>query len=118
MDDELQILRETMVLKDRLQVLAQLQVSYWQSLLDQGMDPNVAGQIVLDWSRHAYEKTFDAMPSSRPGDALEDLLGPVHDDPVDARTGRVAGDPSSVAPGEPYLELVEDLDEDLDERAA
>lgn len=128
MEDELRMLQEAMVLKDRLRVLAELQASYHDELLARGFDASVAEQLMMDWSRHAYGMTFRAVPEPAIDEELEELLGT-----ADARTPGfgaqpprpgMAGDPSTVPPGEPWLKLVEDVAEfedspsDVDEDAA
>jgi hypothetical protein len=114
MDEELRILHEAMVVKDRLRVLAELQASYWEELLARGFDQSIAEQLMLEWSRHAYGMTFRALPEPT---QLDDLLGHAPDGaqpPAPPSSG--SGDPSSVPPGEPWLQLVQDLDlEDLDD---
>lgn len=117
MDDELRMLHEAMVVKDRLRVLAELQASYWESLLAQGFEPAVAEQLMVEWSRHAYGMTFRALPEPQFERSLDDLLGLDETPAAGAQPGRPAGDPSSVPPDEPWLQLVEDLD-DEDQRAA
>lgn len=125
MDDELRILHEAMVVKDRLRVLAELQAAYWEELLARGFDQSIAEQLMLEWSRHAYGMTFRAMPEPSLDSALGDLLG----EPGAPSTGaqpeppRPGSDPSRVPPGEPWLQLVQDVDlgdveDDADDRAA
>ncbi len=109
MDEELRILHEAMVIKDRLKVLAELQSTYWEELLARGFDASVAEQLMVEWSRHAFGMTFRALPEPVVHDDLDELLGRA------GSIGRTAlpasgGDPSSVPPGEPWLQLVEDLD--------
>jgi hypothetical protein len=118
MDEELRILHEAMVVKERLRLLADLQVTYWEELLSRGFDQSMAEQLMMEWSRHAYGMTFRALPdpTSTFSSELGDLLGPeAGAQPPAPPTG---GDPSSVPSGEPWLQLVEDLDlEDVDDDA-
>lgn len=117
MDEELRILHEAMVVKDRLRVLAELQASYWEELLARGFDQSIAEQLMLEWSRHAYGMTFRALPEPT---QLDDLLGHVADgaQPL-APSSREPSDPSRVPPGEPWLQLVQDADlDDLDDDAS
>jgi hypothetical protein len=119
MDDELRNLHEAMVIKERLRVFADIQASYWEALTERGFDGNIAEQLMLDWSRHAYGMTMRSLPDSSSADVtLDDLLGAPGAQPA-APTSNV-GDPSSVPPGEPWLQLVEDadLDDEDDARAA
>jgi hypothetical protein len=122
MDEELRMLHEAMVVKDRLRVLAQLQSAYWDELLARGFDQSIAEQLMLDWSRHAYGMTFRALPDVGGHVALDDLLGVPSDGAQPAPP--TGSDPSRVPPGEPWLQLVQELDvEDgeqpsSDERAA
>lgn len=121
MDDELRMLHEAMVVKDRLKVLAELQATYWDELLARGFDQSIAEQLMLDWSRHAYGMTFRSMPDPSVDAGLDELLGVpgpgAH--PPESLSG---SDPSRVPPGEPWLQLVQDSDlddeDDADERAA
>ena len=115
MDEELRILHEAMVVKDRLRVLAELQATYWEELLARGFDQSIAEQLMLEWSRHAYGMTFRALPEPT---MLDDLLGHGADSaPTPPRNS--ANDPSSVPPGEPWLQLVQDVDlDDLDDDAS
>jgi hypothetical protein len=110
MDDELRILHEAMVVKDRLRVLAELQATYWDELLSRGFEQGIAEQLMLEWSRHAYGMTFRAV--SEPGfdSELDDLLGPVEGAQPSRPAPSRDGDPSSVPPGEPWLQLVQDED--------
>lgn len=122
MDDELRILHEAMVVKERLKVLAELQSTYWEELLARGFDQGVAEQLMMEWSRHAYGMTFRAISEPSLDQEIDELLG--FDVPVDPPHGaqppappRNSGDPSSVPPGEPWLQLVQELeaeDEDAD----
>jgi hypothetical protein len=124
MDDELRILHEAMVVKERLKVLAELQSTYWEELLARGFDQGVAEQLMMEWSRHAYGMTFRAMPEPSLDSELDELLGAapaapsVSDTPPDGaqppRPPRSLGDPSSVPPGEPWLQLVQDTESDDD----
>lgn len=134
MDDDLKLLNEAMVLKDRLRMLAELQASYWQSLVDQGFDQGTAEQLVLDWSRHAYDMTLRSLPTTQSIDReLDELLAgedasrtpqvdePAQDDVAGRGTSfdgsqtsasvRHLSDPSRVPPGEPWLQLAPELDE-------
>lgn len=123
MDDELRMLHEAMVVKDRLKVLAELQAAYWEELLARGFDQSIAEQLMMEWSRHAYGMTFRAMPEPSLDSELDELLGtgPVRDDAHAPEPGaqppkpfRSSSDPSSVPPGEPWLQLVQDADLDDD----
>jgi hypothetical protein len=125
MDDELRILHEAMIVKDRLRVLAELQAAYRDSLVDHGFDQTMIEQLVLDWSRQAYSMTFRAMPEPSLEASLDELLGGVEADlPEPPRsagptpTFRSVDDPSRVPPGEPWLQLVQDDEADEDEHAA
>jgi hypothetical protein len=127
MDDELRNLHEAMVIKERLRVFADIQASYWEALTERGFDGNIAEQLMLDWSRHAYGMTMRSLPDPSSVEVtLDDLLGaPGADGPADGAqpagpTSSNVGDPSSVPPGEPWLQLVEDvdLDDEDDARAA
>lgn len=121
MEDELRMLQEAMVLKDRLRVLAELQASYHEELLARGFDASVAEQLMMDWSRHAYSMTFRALPEPAIDDELADLLGTTGptQPAFGAQPARPSmGDPSSVPPGEAWLKLVEDLDDELEDAAA
>ena len=123
MDDELRILHEAMVVKERLRVLAELQGTYWDELIARGFDGSVAEQLVLEWSRHAYGMTFRSVPEPSMDAGLDELLGdiepagpsggarpePGHRAHKDAPV-RSAGDPSSVPPGESWLQIVPDED--------
>lgn len=121
MDEELRILHEAMVVKDRLRLLAELQATYWDELLARGFDQSVAEQLMLEWSRHAYGMTFRALPEPSLDSQLDDLLGHSHAPPLGAQPPappRSGSDPSRVPPGEPWLQLVQDLDlEDLDDES-
>lgn len=116
MDEDLRILHEAMVVSERLRVLAQVQVAYWEELTGRGIESSVAEQLVLEWSRHAYPMTFRALPEPVIDGNLDALLAD-----ADRRTAgsdpsaqppapvAVTGDPSSVPPGEPWLQLVDEL---------
>ncbi|MCW2924682.1 MAG: hypothetical protein JWM98_2086 [Thermoleophilia bacterium] len=113
MDDELRTLHEAMVVKDRLRMLAELQATYWEDLLARGFDGNFAEQLVLDWSRHAYGMTLRSMPEPSLDAGLDDLLGRDLPEPAagaQPEAPRADSDPSRVPPGEPWLQLVQDLD--------
>lgn len=112
MDDELRILHEAMVLKDRLRVLAELQSTYWEELLARGFDQGIAEQLLVEWSRNAYGMTFRALPEPQLEQDLDDLLGPAQP----AGPAAAGDDPTSVPPGEPWLQLVDDVDAELDAR--
>jgi hypothetical protein len=116
MDDELRILHEAMVVKDRLRVLAELQATYWEELLARGFESGIAEQLMLEWSRHAYGMTFRALPEPSIDSELDELLGDLPAPPVGAQPARPegtkAGDPSRVPPGEPWLQLVQDVEAD------
>jgi hypothetical protein len=115
MDEELRILHEAMVVKDRLRVLAELQATYWEELLARGFEAGIAEQLMLEWSRHAYGMTFRALPDPQLESDLDDLLRPA-DGAQPPRPARDGSDPSRVPPGEPWLQLVSDLDlEDLED---
>jgi len=124
MDDELRMLHEAMVVKDRLRVLAELQASYWEALLAQGFEPAVAEQLMVEWSRHAYGMTFRALPEPRFDQSFDDLLALDQAPDLGAQPAAPSGsfgDPSNVPPGEPWLQLVDDVDDagsDEDRRAA
>ncbi len=111
MDEEIRILHEAMVIKERLRLLAELQSTYWDELLERGFDQSVAEQLMLEWSRHAYGMTFRAMPEPDTGESLDELLLDTPGGLEAAAQPRGIGDPSSVPPGEPWLQLVDDLDE-------
>lgn len=115
MDEELRILHEAMVVKDRLRVLAELQASYWEELLARGFEHGIAEQLMLEWSRHAYGMTFRALPEPHLDSQLDDLLSPgLGAQP--AGPERSGSDPSRVPPGEPWLQLVQDVDfEDIED---
>jgi hypothetical protein len=127
MDDELRMLNEAMIVKERLRVLAELQASYWRELLAQGFDQPVAEQLMMDWSRHAYGMTFRELPDASLEDQLEGLLGSFPAQGAQptlppssslSPSHRDQHDPSSVPPGEPWLQLVQDEDlEDLDDES-
>ncbi len=122
MDDELRILHEAMVVKERLKVLAELQATYWDELLARGFDQGVAEQLMMEWSRHAYGMTFRAINEPSLDSELDELLGdgPVEELPQGAQPPappRSLGDPSSVPPGEPWLQLVQDVEASDDEDA-
>ncbi len=124
MDDELRILHEAMVVKERLKVLAELQSSYWDELLARGFDQSVAEQLMMEWSRHAYGMTFRAIDGSSIDAGIDDLLGTVPSSveaPPDGAQPpappRSSGDPSSVPLGEPWLQLVQDVEASDDEDA-
>ena len=51
MEDELRTLNEALVMKSRLRVLADVQASYLHELAEQGVEPGIAEQLLLDWSR-------------------------------------------------------------------
>lgn len=108
MDDELRILHEAMVVKERLRVLAELQATYWEELLARGFDHGIAEQLMMDWSRHAYGMTFRALPEPSIDTELDRLLASTDQGTTDM------GDPSRVPPGEPWLQLVQDADVDDD----
>ena len=118
MDDELRILHEAMVVKDRLRVLAELQATYWEELIARGFESSVAEQLMLEWSRHAYGMTFRALPEPSVDSELDELLRGVPSPPDGAQPprpeGSSSGDPSRVPPGEPWLQLVQDVDFDDD----
>lgn len=126
MEDELRMLHEAMVVKERLRVLAELQATYWEELLARGFEQSTAEQLMLEWSRHAYGMTFRALPEPRFDESLDALLGNSTDPGHGAQPPRPSGggDPSSVPPGEPWLQLVQDVeldercDDDRDDRAA
>lgn len=122
MDDELRILHEAMVVKERLKVLAELQATYWDELLARGFDQGVAEQLMMEWSRHAYGMTFRAINDPGLDAELDELLGdsPIEQPPLGAQPPappRTSGDPSSVPPGEPWLQLVQDVEASEDEDA-
>jgi hypothetical protein len=122
MDDELRILHEAMVVKERLKVLAELQATYWDELLGRGFDQGVAEQLMMEWSRHAYGMTFRAITEPSLDSELDELLGdgPADELPQGAQPPappRTSGDPSSVPPGEPWLQLVQDVEQSDDEDA-
>lgn len=118
MDEELRILHEAMVIKDRLRVLAELQAAYWEELLARGFDASIAEQLMMEWSRHAYGMTFRSMPDPALDTQLSDLLTK----PLDGAQPPAASsssDPSRVPPGEPWLQLVQDVDlEDIEDDSA
>lgn len=133
MDDELRILHEAMVVKDRLRMLAELQAAYRDALVEHGFDQSLIEQLVLEWSRQAYGITFRSMPEPSMDASLDELLGGVDaaDMPEAPRSAgpakpfRAKDDPSRVPPGEAWLQLVQDDDDadahargDEDERAA
>lgn len=122
MDDELRMLHEAMVVKDRLKVLAELQATYWEELLARGFDQSIAEQLMLDWSRHAYGMTFRSMPEPSVDAGLDELLGSAVQGAQSDPPAQCGSDPSRVPPGEPWLQLVQDCDldeeDDGDERAA
>ena len=112
MDEEIRILHEAMVIKERLRVLAELQSTYWDELLERGFEQSVAEQLMLEWSRHAYGMTFRALPDPHATETLDELL-------LDTPGGLAASaqpgggsDPSRVPPGEPWLQLVDDVDDE------
>jgi hypothetical protein len=112
MDDELRILHEAMVVKDRLRVLAELQATYWEELLARGFEQGIAEQLMLEWSRHAYGMTFRSMPDPGLDAELDELLAP-SSPAAGAQPDRPASnDPSSVPPGEPWLQLVQEFELD------
>ncbi len=121
MDDELRILHEAMVVKERLKVLAELQATYWDELLVRGFDQSIAEQLMMEWSRHAYGMTFRAINEPSLDSELDELLGDTADDPPHGAQPpappRSMGDPSSVPPGEPWLQLVQDVEASDDEDA-
>ena len=122
MDDELRILHEAMVVKERLKVLAELQATYWDELLARGFDQGIAEQLMMEWSRHAYGMTFRAINEQNLDADLDELLGDALGDepPHGAQPPappRTSGDPSSVPPGEPWLQLVQDVESSDDEDA-
>jgi hypothetical protein len=138
-EDELRTLNEAMVMKSRLRVLADVQASYLQELADHGVEPGIAEQLLLDWSRQAFGMTFRSLPEPAFDLDLDALLGteaPLAgaQPPRPSGPDAVADDPTSVPAGEPWLQLVQevsdahdaagdftvsDLDvEDSDERAA
>lgn len=112
MDDELRMLHEAMVIKERLRVLAELQASYWEELLARGFDQSIAEQLMLEWSRNAYGMTMRSLPEPAIDEELFRLLGPAQPDgaPRPPQGDRPIGDPSRVPPGEPWLQLVQDVD--------
>ena len=116
MDDELRMLHEAMVIKERLRVLAELQAAYWDELLARGFHESIAEQLMFEWSRNAYGMTMRSLPEPVIDEELFRLLGPSQPDraPEPPMTSRPVGDPSRVPPGEPWLQLVQDADE-LDE---
>lgn len=123
MDDELRMLHEAMVVKDRLRVLAELQATYWEELLARGFDQSIAEQLMLDWSRHAYAMTFPSTPDRSVEAGLDELLGTPASAARPTPPVEPGSDPSRVPPGEPWLQLVQDTDLDdeddgADERAA
>jgi hypothetical protein len=117
MDEELRILHEAMVIKDRLKVLAELQSTYWEELLARGFDTSIAEQLMVEWSRHAFGMTFRAMPEPTVEDDLDELLGRAGSIGPRALPDRGSGDPSRVPPGEPWLQLVEDLEAEQDDES-
>ena len=119
MDEELRILHEAMVIKDRLRVLAELQATYWEELHARGFDSSIAEQLMMEWSRHAYGMTFRALPEPTLDSQLSDLLTEPLDGAQPAAPPRQGSDPSRVPPGEPWLQLVQDVDlEDLEDDSA
>ena len=114
-----------MVIKERLRVLAELQSSYLEELVARGIDQSICEQLLLEWSRHAFGMTLRSMPEPRDAFDLDQLLGPPIDldapepgaQPASPPLGRASGDPSSVPPGEPWLQLVQDVDLDDDDAA-
>ena len=117
MDDEMRMLNDVMAVKERLRVLAELQASYLEDLLARGLEQSTAEQLMMDWSRHAYGMTFHELPAPSIDQELFELLGPSMDDVVSAGPSGTPSpdDPSRVPPGEPWLQLVQDVEED-DER--
>lgn len=130
MDESMRTLHEAMIVKDRLRTLAELQASYYEELTARGFDGSIAEQLLMDWSRHAYAMTFRAMPEPSLDAQLGDLLAPAsppaHGAQPPRADGASLGDPSSVPPGEPWLQLVQELEledgedaaSDADDRAA
>lgn len=125
MDEELRILQEAMMIKDRLRLLAELQATYWEELQSRGFDASISEQLMMEWSRHAYAMTFRALPVPSVDQELWDLLGPEtpEEGAQPQAPPRQGADPSRVPPGEPWLQLVqeldgEDADDEPDERAA
>lgn len=112
MDDELRLLHEAMVVKERLRVLAELQATYWDALLSRGFDQAIAEQLMVDWSRHAYGMTFRAIAEPSIDAGLDDLLGAPGVGAQPPEPNSKLGDPSSVPPGEPWLQLVQDVETD------
>lgn len=120
MDEDLRNLHETMVFKDRLRMLADLQATYQGELLSRGFEPEIAEQLMLEWSRSAFSMTFRSIPEPQLDEQLDELLGDP-DAPAIGAQPSLGTDPSSVPPGESWLQLVQDLDlsdDDSDERAA
>ncbi|MEO6867592.1 MAG: hypothetical protein ABI200_06185 [Gaiellales bacterium] len=115
MDDDLQILSDAMIIKERLRLLADIQASYWRELMEQGFEQQVAEQLLMDWSRFAFGMTTlrDRQAPSLE-DEIDDLLGSLP--PAGTKGTSIgmpagttsSGDPSSVPPGEPWLQLVQD----------
>jgi hypothetical protein len=110
MDDDVQMLHEALVLRDRLRLLASLQADYRDALAEHGFDQSLMEQLLVEWSRLAYPLTMRAVEQRRDGDSdLDRLLANLMSHAaVDAPTD----DPSSVPPGEPWLKLVEDEEAD------
>ncbi|MCW2959865.1 MAG: hypothetical protein JWM90_252 [Thermoleophilia bacterium] len=125
MEDELKILHEAMVIKERLRVLAELQGAYWDELLERGFESGTAEQLVLEWSRHAYGMTFRSLPEPSLDASLDELLGasggfaPARGaQPPRPPVASSSGDPSRVPPGESWLQLVQDVEAGSDESDA
>lgn len=102
---------------ERLRLLAQLQGTYNELLQENGFGSEESFNLVRDWSHRAWDWTFrDTAPS------FPELpeMGPPRE-PAIADPFLNAPDPSSADPSEPYLILLdplEDLDEGDDERWA
>ncbi|MCW2974654.1 MAG: hypothetical protein JWN72_2927 [Thermoleophilia bacterium] len=115
MEDELRTLNEALIMKSRLRVLADVQASYLHELSEHGVEPGIAEQLLLDWSRQAFGMTFRSLPEPQFGELdLDALLGtdtPAHGaQPPRPPAGpdAAADDPSSVPSGEPWLQLVQE----------
>jgi hypothetical protein len=112
MDDELWMLHDAMVVKDRLRVLAQVQSTYVRELVELGFEQSLAEQLMVEWSRHAFAMTIPVPSEHGRGFDLHELAASLNDESTRRIVAEAAGeDPSSVPKGEPWLQLVEDLDE-------
>lgn len=98
MDNErIQIFEQAMETSERLKILAQLQATYRDELLQQEFEAEIVSQLVIEWSRIAFTMTIPREPDQvdESFDEIARRLGLAKDESH--------SDPSSVPEGEAWL---------------